>query len=290
MRFLALLIFLFFCAFALVARWYYICEIKQLCDEVATETVIPARESSLKLTESGAVILRNFDQFKFGEGISRPKINDNNAIFIDTLAYYLKKYPAKNLEITAYFSGSEKGKSQGFYENLGISRAAEVRRLLVSRGIEEARVTLDYGLQPADQLNETLNFQTYIPEGLDEFEKRAFTFKNMTFSDGNFKLDSDSFDPGPALRQYADSVANYLEANKNKTLTIIAHTDKIGDNDYNKELGLKRAKSVKQYLLDQYKISDKRIEAKSEGEDRPAADNTTHEGRQKNRRINFILQ
>ena len=289
MRFLAFLIFLFFCLFTLVARWYYMCELRQMCDEQAVE-LVDARAATLKLTENGTAVLEGYDQFAFEIGSVEPRLNANNELFIDTLAYYLNRFPAKNITITAFYREAEKDSSYGYFENLGTARAAAIRTLLVEDGIEESRITLDYGLSEDIQLSEPMTFESYIPEGPEEFEKIQFTFKNMTFSDANFQFDSYLFNPGSALLLYADSVKAYLDLNPDKGLTIIGHTDQIGESEYNEELGLKRAKSAKEYFQEKYDISSKRIQTESEGEGRPVAENKTHEGRQKNRRVNFVLQ
>jgi outer membrane protein OmpA-like peptidoglycan-associated protein len=71
-------------------------------------------------------------------------------------------------------------------------------------------------------------------------------------------------------------------------LAVIAlegHTDWIGREAYNQQLGLARAESVKRYLTERLGIPAERINVVSFGETRPVAPNTTREGRALNRRV-----
>jgi len=71
-------------------------------------------------------------------------------------------------------------------------------------------------------------------------------------------------------------------------IEIGAHTDDVGANTYNQQLSLKRAQSVKAYLIKKG-ISKDRIKAKGYGENKPIADNATEEGRAKNRRVEISV-
>ncbi|MCI5082588.1 MAG: OmpA family protein [Saprospiraceae bacterium] len=286
MRFLSFVVFLLFIVYALFARWYFVCEIRNLCEEAPVE--IP-RQKTLKLTEGDStVLLTGYDQFVFDSAQISPQLNDNNRQFLDTVAYILSENPAKNLGITAFFRGSEAGQNAGFFENIGNARADSIRTLLIDRGLEEDRVTIDYGRSEDEALQEPLLFNMYLPSAPAEFDKLAFTFNNMTFSDANFEVDSDVFTPGESFLLYADSVQTYFELNEEKGMTIIGHTDNTGTEKYNMNLGLRRAQSAMRYFREMGIVNEIKIE--SEGEKRPVATNDTKSGRQKNRRVNFVLE
>ncbi len=70
---------------------------------------------------------------------------------------------------------------------------------------------------------------------------------------------------------------------------IAGHTDGTGAEDYNYELGRKRAESVARYLITQKKMDPIRVTAVSYGKSAPLADNSTREGRHKNRRIEILV-
>jgi len=62
------------------------------------------------------------------------------------------------------------------------------------------------------------------------------------------------------------------------------YTDSIGTEAYNQALSLRRAESVRNYLIKQ-DISPGRLEAKGYGESNPVASNDTEDGRAQNRRV-----
>ncbi len=93
------------------------------------------------------------------------------------------------------------------------------------------------------------------------------------------------------LLQYAqqilDQVASSLLMNPTAEVAIHGHTDNVGGARYNMQLSLGRAEAVKAYLITKG-ISGSRITTKGYGFTKPIADNTTAEGRAKNRRIEFV--
>jgi outer membrane protein OmpA-like peptidoglycan-associated protein len=71
-------------------------------------------------------------------------------------------------------------------------------------------------------------------------------------------------------------------------IEIEGYTDSTGSPDYNLELSTKRSQSVLE-LMAREGISSDRMVAVGMGMDRPVADNSTEEGRSKNRRVEIIL-
>ena len=85
-----------------------------------------------------------------------------------------------------------------------------------------------------------------------------------------------------------DELINYLKKNNDIKVRIEGHTDNVGLEQDNIKLSSNRAKTVFDYLLHN-EISIDRISYKGFGESRPINDNTTEEGRAKNRRTSFII-
>ncbi len=83
------------------------------------------------------------------------------------------------------------------------------------------------------------------------------------------------------IKKVADELNNYPMA----TAKIEGYADSVGTEAYNKELSQKRADNVKQYLVDHYKVDAKRLTSAGFGETKTVADNSTKEGRQRNRVI-----
>ncbi|MBW8372292.1 MAG: OmpA family protein [Thiobacillus sp.] len=70
---------------------------------------------------------------------------------------------------------------------------------------------------------------------------------------------------------------------------IAGHTDSVGTDEYNMGLSLRRAESVRTYLVDKGIPAD-RLTIRGYGESQPVADNATAEGRFQNRRVELIRQ
>jgi outer membrane protein OmpA-like peptidoglycan-associated protein len=74
------------------------------------------------------------------------------------------------------------------------------------------------------------------------------------------------------------------------TIFLIAgHTDNVGSEDVNYELGKKRADAVGRYLITQKKMDPLKVISVSYGESAPLQDNSTGQGRAKNRRVEILV-
>lgn len=79
------------------------------------------------------------------------------------------------------------------------------------------------------------------------------------------------------------------DENRNVYIEIQGHTDAIGPEAYNLQLGMARARAVKYYLYTRGGIALHRMDTFSYGESRPIADNRTPENRAKNRRVTLVV-
>jgi outer membrane protein OmpA-like peptidoglycan-associated protein len=68
-------------------------------------------------------------------------------------------------------------------------------------------------------------------------------------------------------------------------IEIEGHTDNVGDKKYNERLGMNRAEAVKRYLHEKHNVPLHKINVISYGEEKPAAENRTRDGRAQNRRV-----
>ena len=83
-----------------------------------------------------------------------------------------------------------------------------------------------------------------------------------------------------------DEAASIIQEHPEKKVIVEGYTCSLGEEDYNAALSLQRATSVKEYLVGKG-VSADRLMVKGYGEEDPVADNTTLEGRKKNRRVEF---
>lgn len=99
-----------------------------------------------------------------------------------------------------------------------------------------------------------------------------------------FEFDRDAITPesNPTL----ELIARLLLKNPRLKVICLAHTDSVGTEEYNLDLSERRARSVKTFLVKEG-VPPPSIRFKGMGYSRPLADNSTDEGRAKNRRVEF---
>jgi OOP family OmpA-OmpF porin len=71
-------------------------------------------------------------------------------------------------------------------------------------------------------------------------------------------------------------------------IEIVGHTDDVGDDKYNMDLSIKRAKAVRDYLI-QTGLDSSNVTTKGMGESKPIASNNTAQGRAENRRVEILI-
>ncbi|MGM8910586.1 OmpA family protein [Psychrobacter sp. 1U1] len=102
----------------------------------------------------------------------------------------------------------------------------------------------------------------------------------------NFELDKAMI---PEVNKpFLDRAANVVQEVPNVELVIIGHTDNQASDAYNMELSRDRAEAVKEYLVSKG-VDASKLTTKGMGESDPIADNSTEQGRFRNRRIEFVV-
>jgi len=101
-----------------------------------------------------------------------------------------------------------------------------------------------------------------------------------------------NFDTGkatirPDSRPIIEQIAQMMMANTGLELSVEGHTDNIGDSKSNQALSENRAKSVKTAIVE-LGIEAGRLSTLGHGQDKPVADNSSEEGRAKNRRVELV--
>ena len=105
-------------------------------------------------------------------------------------------------------------------------------------------------------------------------------------------LDTIYFDPAktninPAAAKALDRTGMILKENPQLKVEIGGHTDDSGNEKANQAISEKRAQSAMKYLQDKFNIAENRMTVKGYGATKPIADNSTQDGRSKNRRVEF---
>jgi len=93
----------------------------------------------------------------------------------------------------------------------------------------------------------------------------------------------------PTFVNEIDEIAQIMLAYPKTSIIVEGHTDNTGSETYNLLLSARRANQIKHQFL-QRGVPTQRIKVVGAGESRPAATNTTAQGRQMNRRVEIIIQ
>ncbi|MDA0913439.1 MAG: OmpA family protein [Bacteroidetes bacterium] len=101
-------------------------------------------------------------------------------------------------------------------------------------------------------------------------------------------FDFDSFELTESAQNQIEELASEMRSNRFLVIEVNGHTDFIGPDDYNMTLSEQRAQSVLNALKERG-IDPARLKLSWHGSQLPAADNSTSQGRQQNRRVEFEL-
>jgi outer membrane protein OmpA-like peptidoglycan-associated protein len=146
--------------------------------------------------------------------------------------------------------------------------AARAETERVRKAAEESRAKL------LEQLNRVLDTRD-TPRGL------VVNMADVLFDTGKYEL-------RPEAREKLARLSGILATHPTLHLDVEGHTDSTGGVQLNQTLSDQRAQGVAKYLVDQG-VPGGSVKAIGLADSHPVADNTTAEGRQKNRRVEIIV-
>ena len=114
-------------------------------------------------------------------------------------------------------------------------------------------------------------------------EKPKPVAEKVTFA-ADVLFDFDKAVVKPEGKSKLDDISNKVRGVNLEVVIAIGHADSIGSDAYNQRLSVRRAESVKAYLVSKG-VEPNRIYTEGKGEKQPVADNKTRDGRAKNRRV-----
>lgn len=127
--------------------------------------------------------------------------------------------------------------------------------------------------------------QKELPEGVDaDIDRRGLVVRmnDLLFDFDSWKLRDDT-------REKLDQIAEAIKKKyPDREIIVEGHTDNKGEKAYNQSLSEKRAMQVSEYLKS--KSGHDKFSYKGFGKDNPISDNSTEEGRKKNRRVEIIIK
>jgi OmpA-OmpF porin, OOP family len=129
---------------------------------------------------------------------------------------------------------------------------------------------------------ESMKQEVVANEMFEKINKEGFIALYINFETGKSDIK-------PESQPIIDQLSEMLKQNPTLKISIEGHTDNIGGDKTNLPLSESRAKSVMNALISKG-IEVSRLKSKGWGQSKPIADNTTEEGRAKNRRVEISKQ
>ncbi|WP_027715027.1 OmpA family protein [Desulfuromonas sp. TF] len=164
------------------------------------------------------------------------------------------------------------------------ARAEEQARMAQIRELEESRRQAEEQAKRAEEAGQKV---AGLEAELAELKARP-TERGMVITLGDVLFDLDKADLNPGANLVMDRLAAFLKDHEERRILVEGFTDSTGAEDYNMQLSERRARSVRQALMDRG-IAGDRIEVRGYGEQYPMATNETVAGRQQNRRVEILF-
>jgi outer membrane protein OmpA-like peptidoglycan-associated protein len=114
------------------------------------------------------------------------------------------------------------------------------------------------------------------------------TARGLIVNMSDVLFDTGSATLRPPAREKLAKISGIVLAHPGLTLQIEGHTDSVGSDQMNQQLSERRADSVRDFLIAQG-VAGSAVTAKGFGKTRPVVPNDTAEGRQKNRRVELVV-
>ncbi len=180
----------------------------------------------------------------------------------------------KLLLVGPYFEGEDPA--------MGKARAEKVKALFTEVPAEDiltdARPAGDCEASKSDVLHELrYKWVTRNDDVIEYYDRTAILYR----------YDSDIEIVTPAVEAFSREVAEFLQETGDRIL-LTGHTDSDGEEDYNMELGMKRAEEYKAHLME-LGVDPAQIDVVSKGESEPAVPNDSPENKQRNRRVTIHI-
>lgn len=159
----------------------------------------------------------------------------------------------------------------------------------VSGQVEEAQTRLDTHERQIGETSKTAQEALQRAMEAGKLAEGKLLYETV-LTDDKVKFGFDTSDLSPEAESALDEFASQLKnQNAGVYIEIQGHTDSVGSEKYNEELGLLRAEAVRRYLSQKHQFPLHRMNVISYGESAAQSDNSTREGRSQNRRVALVV-
>lgn len=251
-----------------------------------------ARPFSIKSEGLNLVGEDNFNFFKNNDKPLFPISKELTENLNKTITY-LKASEKRQLTITGFYHQEEKNNS--VYPNLGYSRAQQIKSYLMELGADGKQLKINTHLCHEAIADEHGRYWGMAEFTLSSRDKQSIQALQKQMSQRakdikakplvlHFKTGDTVIKLNNEEKTFVVELIRYLNYNPSAQASVTGHTDDAGKADENRLLALERAQFVADYLVNRG-LKPQQIQVISRGQDNPTADNSTAEGKAKNRRV-----
>lgn len=259
-----LALFVLYCLFC----WkYYTCEIKDLCYNKVENT------SSSTAETYPIQFYKNATNYKLSSAFDQ---------YADSI---VKSSIGKKLDIIGYYDPSESNAST--FANLGLARASALRDVLKSKGLDTTGISL-FGIKRSLDFKDSLAWATAIDTSanvnLNSTDVQLITHHGIT----------EIYFPTGSTQEIKSAVldsflSNLAQTSADKKISLVGHTDNVGEEKTNQELSLQRSQSIRNILV-KLGVKPDNILCEGKGSAIPKRENNSDENRALNRRVEISVE
>jgi outer membrane protein OmpA-like peptidoglycan-associated protein len=172
---------------------------------------------------------------------------------------------------------------------LAQQQSAEAAAAQAARDRAAAQAETEKARQAAAQAEaEKVQLRAQLLNQLNSILQTRDSARGLIVNMSDVLFDTGSYTLKPGAREKLAKISGILLAHPGLTLQIEGHTDSVGGDDFNQQLSERRADSVRDFLAEQG-VPGSNITARGFGKMQPVASNDTPEGRQRNRRVELVV-
>jgi outer membrane protein OmpA-like peptidoglycan-associated protein len=274
----ALVILILFFIWGTGSTYWYVCEIKGLCENQPVQASVP----SGKPVEKPVTSLKPERELLSYDPSSKQPVISDTLRWRHTIEQWKNEIESgKKIIISAPYYPAEP--TPAGFENMGLARAFEIKKNLAGY-LDTTRVEIRAKSMQGEIPSVINGYEGYFKFHTDNTFVREKDNKTLIY----FPYNSDKEIKNPQILSYLDQLAAKLKANSALHVEITGHTDNTGTPESNRWLGRKRAERIKKILISKG-VPAKQITVRSAGDTQPVAGNSTREGRKLNRRVEIKI-
>jgi outer membrane protein OmpA-like peptidoglycan-associated protein len=194
---------------------------------------------------------------------------------------------AERLKLEAEKSAAAAAAAQAEAEKARAAAQAEQQAAIEQR--ESAEADAEKARQAAAKAEaEKADLRAQLLGQLNSILQTRDTARGLIVNMSDVLFDTGSSTLKSGAREKLAKISGILLAHPGLTLQIEGHTDSVGSDDFNQQLSERRADSVRDFLAEQG-VAASAMSAHGFGKTQPVATNDTPDGRQRNRRVELVV-